>query len=410
MIYGVHHITLDTNVWIYLANGTEPVKLLHYLNQEVKKGYIKLILPEIIIKEWDTNKENGVRQRSLKHFKDVKETLNRLLKLLGNKGERDFLALPFGDDDDKDYFKDFIGKFRQKKEEIEDAVTENIELIDDLLKNHSIIISADEGVYKKAGDFALEKKAPFKLKNSFADALIIFTLFDYLKKQSIENAIFVTYNTDDFCEKKNGKNFLHSDLKNEFKAVKCDFFKFVGEALNTINEDVISDEELALIEQRQNEENWSDSSEFCEICENNDRLSEVTFGYPIELIDERVYEVIDPNQLSFEFAEKVAIPATVTKPKSIKVGHCDCCGTEHFICVDCETLNSVWQHEYGEEKKCEDCGLTYRIEIITGRKGSQEGKVYIILKDTETCQKCGKEFDKNEIVENLCGDCEQGIK
>lgn len=403
----MYYITLDTNTWIYLANGTEPVKLLQFLDQEVKSGHIKLILPELVVKEWEVNKEKNVRQGSLKHFNDIKEALYRLLKLLGNKGEKNILAFLLDEEDEKDYFKDFVEKFKQKKKEIDEAVTENIKLIDELFSNHSTIISADESVYKKAGDFALEKKAPFKFKNSFADALIIFTLFDYLKKQSIENAIFVTYNTDDFCEKKDGKKILHFDLENEFKTAKCKFFKFVGEALNTIENDIISEEELALIEQMQNEENWSYNPEFCEVCkENSDRLNEVVFGDSVELIDERVKEIANPDQLSFDFAKNFAIPITEERPKRIEVGYCDWCGTEHFVCANCGTVNAIWQNEYNERKECEGCGLNYVIKLIYDRKGDIEEKVYIIPKDTETCQKCGQEFDKEDIVENLCYDCE----
>ena len=87
----MHYITLDTNTWIYLANGTEPVKLLHYLNSEVEKGNIKILLPLQVVTEWENNKEKNVKQGSLKHFGEIKEALDRLLKLLGEKGEKDIL-------------------------------------------------------------------------------------------------------------------------------------------------------------------------------------------------------------------------------------------------------------------------------------------------------------------------------
>src|SRR5690606_14298906 len=309
--------------------------------------------------------------------------------------------------DEKHYFKDFVKKFDLKKKEIEDAVNENIKLIDKLFSNHAIIIDADESIYKKSGEFALQKKAPFKTKNSFADALIIFSLLDYLKKSKIENAIFVTYNTDDFCEKKEGKKLLHPDLTNEFENVKCKFYKIVGEALKTIKDDIISQEELAYIEEMQNEENWSYDPEFCEVCkENNDRLNEVSFGRSVELVDERLKHIENTNQLTVGFAKNFVIPNTKETPTSIEVGHCDWCNTEHFKCVNCGTLNAVWQEEYNEKKECEGCGLNYIIKVTYDRKGFEEEVVYIIPKDTETCQKCGEEFDNEDMIENLCYSCE----
>lgn len=403
----MHYITLDTNTWIYLANGTEPVKLLHYLDKEVKNGNIKIILPDQVATEWETNKKKNVRQGSLKHFSEIKEALDRLLKLLGDKGERNILSYLLDEKDEKDYFKDFISKFEQKRKEIEEAVTENIKLIDNLFSKHAIIITSSETIYKKAGDFALQKKAPFKTKNSFADALILFSFLDYVTTNGIEEAKFVTYNTDDFCEKKEGKKYLHSDLVPEFENAKSKFYKIVGEALKTIEDDLISKEELAFIEEMQNEENWSYDPEFCEVCkENNDRLNEISFGRPLELIDERIKVIADKDQLTFDFAKNLVVPKTPDTPSSIEVGHCDWCNTEHFKCVNCGSINAVWQDEYNKRKECEGCGLNYIIKVTFDRKGIEEEEVYIIPKDTETCQKCGEEFDEEDITENLCYNCE----
>ncbi len=198
----MHYITLDTNTWIYLANGTEPVRLLKYIKQEVDKGNITILLPEIISKEWEAHKDKTVRQWSIKHFNDVTEAMKVILKLLGDRGERDTLRFLFEERDEKDYFKDFIDIFKKKKKEIEDAISDNINLIDSLFKTKCTVIEIKDEVYVKSGQFALEKKAPFKFKNSFADALIVFSFLDYVKSNSIQNAMFITYNTDDFCEKK----------------------------------------------------------------------------------------------------------------------------------------------------------------------------------------------------------------
>ena len=176
----MHYITLDTNTWIYLANGTEPVRLLNYINTEVNKGNITILLPETVIKEWEEHKDKTVRKGSLNHFKDVKIALNKILKLLGDKGEKDVFSFLLDKKDETDYFKDFIDSFDKKKEEVENAVSANIELIDILFKTKSTIIAIKDKTYVKSGKFALEKKAPFKQKNSFADALILFSFLEYI--------------------------------------------------------------------------------------------------------------------------------------------------------------------------------------------------------------------------------------
>ena len=147
--------------------------LFRSLTVEAKKGNIKILLPEIVSNEWEIHKEKSVRQGSIKHFNDIKEALERLMKLLGEKGEKGFLSFLIEEEDKKEYFEDFFKSFVRKKKEIEDAVNENIKIVDDLFKNYAIKIDIKDSIYKKAGLFALGKKAPFKMKNSFADALIL---------------------------------------------------------------------------------------------------------------------------------------------------------------------------------------------------------------------------------------------
>ena len=52
------------------------------------------------------------------------------------------------------------------------------------------------------------------------------------------------------------------------------------------------------------------------------------------------------------------------------------------------------------------CGLTYFVKITTDRKGMIEDKVYIIPKKTLICEKCGGEFEEDQMIENICIECE----
>ena len=402
----MHYITLDTNTWIYIANGTEPVRLLNYIDKEVDKNNITVLLPRIVIDEWEIHKDKTVRQGSIKHFNDIKTALDKILKLLGDKGEKEIISFLLDEEDENDYFKDFIENFNKRKKEIENAVTENIKLIDDLFKNKATIIEIKDEIYIKSGQFALEKKAPFKLKNSFADALILFSFLDYVESNSIDNSIFISYNTDDFCEKKNGKKTLHSDLKNEFLKANSKFYKIVGEALNTIEKDIVSKEELALIEELQNEQNWNDEIEFCEICQENDSRTSAVYFYDRELIDERKPELIeDPDQVELDFAKNLPKSKLKGQHSSIEVGNCDWCSSEHFKCIDCGCTNAVWEGEFNKVKECEGCGLEYLVSRKYDRDGIEEIE-YTIPKSTAICEKCGDEYDIEDMIENLCYDCE----
>ena len=77
----MHYIALDTCTWIYLANGTAPVKLLDFIFEESQKGNISIIVPKVVIEEWEKNKVDTVEKGAIKHFKQVVEQLKRISKL-----------------------------------------------------------------------------------------------------------------------------------------------------------------------------------------------------------------------------------------------------------------------------------------------------------------------------------------
>src|SRR5690606_16558300 len=107
-----------------------------------------------------------------------------------------------------------------------------------------------DNVKIEAGNLAIKKAPPFGIKNSYADALILLSFMEFVKTEGINGAKFVTYNTEDFCKKENGKKNLHPEIEPLFKDTNSEFYKIVGEALNTIKENIIDEETLALIEER----------------------------------------------------------------------------------------------------------------------------------------------------------------
>lgn len=402
----MHYLTLDTNTWIYLANGTEPVKLLHYIKEEVERDNITILLPQIVVTEWNKNKDKAVKQGVLKHYSEINESLERILKLLGDKGERDVFSFLLPDDYKKDHFKDVIEKFKGKKKDIEDAINNNIKLIDELfLHKNTRVINIDNETYLKAGEFAIEKKAPFKTKNSFADALIVFSFIKFVEQSAIEGALFITYNTEDFCEKKDCKKFLHSDLKPDFLRTKSNFFTIVGEALNTIKENIVSEDELEFIKEQQEWGDIDDDIEYCEVCDDNGYNNEIYFNEE-ELIDERKIDPISVNQLEFGFAKDMPRTPVRLRYEKIEIGHCSWCSTEYFKCVECGELNEVLPIDYNKRIECHGCGLHYFIDHFMDTDYLEE-KTYKILSPKEICQKCGEEFEPDGSGTNICTKCEE---
>lgn len=397
----MYYITLDTNTWIYLANGTEPVKLLNYIRDEVKNKNIVILLPTVTLNEWNLHKNKTVRPITSEYFKQIDELFSKILKLLGDKNKRGYLDFLLVDDEDKteDNFEIYAKKIKERREDVEKAIEDNINLIDDLLNIHSVKIDIKPEIYIKAGDYALEKKAPFGKKNSFADALILFSFLDYVLENKLDDSMFISYNTDDYCEKANKGVTLHKDLIMDFENANSKYYKYVGEALNTIKEGIISKEEQYLIEELKLFE-ISNKEVYCNECSETGETNPIYFTNS-SLSDER--NQLDPNQLQFDFGEDFNIP--YQEPiKSIQRGSCSWCGVLHIKCVECNHIQSILKNNYNEYIHCENCNLIYMI-YVQSDYGYVDYEISIHSPKIK-CEKCGDEFYREELTENLCINCE----
>jgi len=246
------HLILDTNIWIYFAEGQHPFVLNGIINKVNNKEIILLVNDEII-KEWDRNKENSLDrikkelQKQIDYAKELKSALN--------------------DKDGKEYGK-LIGKISSSTPEYKKAITERYNTVDDLIKNKSVNVPITKEHKLKVIDLALKQKAPFhRNKNSVADALILLSSIDYIKENGINNvnynridvsdSIFISYNSDDFSKdiKGDSKNEIHPDLKPLLDSVGMTYERNFGRILNlstelmTIIDDYMDYVESRIIEQ-----------------------------------------------------------------------------------------------------------------------------------------------------------------
>ena len=252
----------------------------------------------------------------------------------------------------------------------------------------------------KSGNYAIEKKKPFGGKNSFADALILFSFLDYVKLNDIEGAFFISYNTEDFCKRENGKKKLHTDLIEEFNESKALFFKTVGEALRTIKEDIISKEELDLIEEEMDIDYQSSNFHYCNICaDNGNRQNKIHFVEPKELKDERV---VPANiQTSYNYFPSLT---HLNDNQTIEIGYCSVCDSQHFICIGCDSLNPVWEIDLNERIDCNGCNEEYIIKAKQDSYGYHSFE-YILPRIKDHCEKCGQDFNIEDLIAGRCADC-----
>jgi nucleoid DNA-binding protein len=385
----INYISLDTCTWIYIVNGTEPVSHLNFIKQELDKGNLRLILPKMVIEEWNRHKNDTVKKGTLKFFKETLLSLKRLAKLVGEELEEPFWAFLKEEKKDGDDFKGLIEKFQAKKKQIEESVKSNIETVESIFKHSNTIIIEDTDKIKlKASELAISKKAPFIKKNSFADAIIVLSFIEYVKDKSIEGAKFISYNTDDFCKKENGKTELHPDLAPFFNDTKSEFYKIVGEVLNTIKENIVSEETLQLIKERQ--EDIFDDDYSCEECDGNREGygNVVAFWNEIDIVNE--YD--DTHQNS--------------KYTTASVGSCEWCSALHIKCPKCDCVTCLSEYSFDENIECEGgCGITYFVDTSEDYEFIGERTIKIIDHRIVKCISCGVDFIDENCTET-CDKCE----
>lgn len=213
---------LDTCVLIDLTSSifTEEKEIIEQLIDYIKKDRLEVVIPDQVETEWSKNKSTINKKKS---FKSTLRMYKNVAKAF--KKEDSDIVVPIIDE----YLNDTNG-------EQERILNTNISLVDQL-----IIISKKASLskdyYEKIIDLGLQKKAPFRKKNSVGDAVIFFTAIEYINENNINGQkVFVSSNSSDFCGN-NDNRYFHDDLKTEADKVDLKFFNNIGNALNEFIDD-----------------------------------------------------------------------------------------------------------------------------------------------------------------------------
>jgi len=235
----MHYLIIDTCVWIDLCND-EDKEVREKLSDLVKQGKVKLILPQLVIEEWERNKQSKIIDYKKASFRGMIKNAKKISEYIPQE--------------DSSCIKRILEKFQQRIPQIEQAALEEIKVIEYLYNYPSTIKLQIEGNVKlQAVEFALLKKAPFKNKNCMADALILLSAVDYINRKQLKNCIFVSRNTSDFSSTSNTLQ-IHEDLQALFEKNEIKYFVNIGLAINEVEKGLISNEEIRKIEEElQNE-------------------------------------------------------------------------------------------------------------------------------------------------------------
>lgn len=223
------HFLIDTSVWLDLAKDHRQLPILEAVSAMTEAGDIALILPRVVVDEFDRNKERVVAdsKRSLSsHFKLVRDAVVQFAAEEGRDATISHL-------DEVDHRIAIGGA----------ATNEAIDLIEKLFASTAPIETTD-AIKARAANRAIAKVAPFhRQRNGIDDAILIECYIDALAGRQDEEDVyvFVTHNIHDFSQKGGDTRLPHSDLAALFDGITSRYSTSLGPLLGEFADDLIEE-------------------------------------------------------------------------------------------------------------------------------------------------------------------------
>jgi len=208
------NLALDTNIWIYLTKDNFH-ELWVKLKEMKEKGEVKIILNDIILKEWDRNKATTIKTLTTSIKNEYKSALS-LANYLEDPVKTEYLKT--------------ISEYKEETNRVQKA-EKRVEEIEAFMKSCEII-NVTENQKLFISNLAINKKPPFQNnKNNFNDALIIRNISEFVTNSfpSLYDLIYVSNNPDDFIDKKTKE--IHQDLFEGLQEIRLKNVTELGEAL-----------------------------------------------------------------------------------------------------------------------------------------------------------------------------------
>ncbi|RYJ45442.1 PIN domain-containing protein [Flavobacterium beibuense] len=344
------YLILDTNIWIYLANGfnsmtnglnshsTTHFELYEKLKQKVDDREFIILTNYIIKLEWERSK------------KCAKKNVSELERL---KKEDLFLLVKQKETIENDVFKRQFEKVSNYYKQLIESNNNHINNINNFIKSCTEIPVSDR-VKLEIVDRAIRKdKAPFlNNKNNFPDAAILFSAAEYLKRNMVplSCAVFVSSNYKEFGNASDLPGF-HSDLKDFLNEINIEYHKHLADLLE-LTEDLQYNLEVFYEHLREQEYYFNCRSPYCEMENEYGSFgyleSEVRIAYNSEEIDNNQYNLFEG--LDIERNHRVKI---------VWEGKCITCKTNHVECPGCKSL--LMDVNDDNQYFCKGCDQGYKI-------------------------------------------------
>jgi len=205
-------LILDTCTWLDLAKPKFS-DVLNELEEQVKSGITVLITCELIIQEWERNKE--------KIIKSIAESIKSYSKSA-------IQIANFLPESEKNKLIEILEKYKSQEVEQLKIAEAHFTRVENLFKASTVFKIEDE-LKLKVIDLGISKKAPFhNSKNNISDALIYFGAIEYVQSSWIiaNEIIFVSQNHKEFSNPS-----IVTEIHPELKVDKVYYSIDLGNAL-----------------------------------------------------------------------------------------------------------------------------------------------------------------------------------
>ena len=188
-------LAFDTNIWLYLIKP-EFLPILETLIRYVEKDEIEIIVNDIIITEWERNKETNIK-RVCESIKQEYISAMRLSAFIEN-------------DEERQKYTEILSHYKKEEERLQHAKM-GVKKVERLLqKCTNIVASESQKLY--IANLAINKKPPFSNnKNNFNDALIIRNIAETITRRIINEGSALPYKYDLIYVSNNLKDFIDSE-------------------------------------------------------------------------------------------------------------------------------------------------------------------------------------------------------
>lgn len=235
------YILLDTCVWIDMAKLIYENDIYNMLNKLLDENQITLLLPDLVLDEWERNKQDAISNRQVKLFRDGMRQIKNLSVLVEPRY--------------RDEFNNLLGYLTPTDQILKLRASEKIREFDNIIMNvngktNIVKLEITDEIKINTVRWAIDKKAPCHKKSSMADALILFSgikYFDNLGEIDNIEKIFITHNKQDFSSENNA-TMVHNDLQEIFEKGNIKYCSSFARFMSEIENSIISYDKVEQVE------------------------------------------------------------------------------------------------------------------------------------------------------------------